>query len=1015
MSTPQDRAIVKFLGPGAGVAGPFGLLGINPSDATPKRIEAALQRQLERVDEHAQAYSPEADEVRLALHTAAAQLLDPNVRKELIRRFVGETETTGAAEASAVADAPAVRASAREEAVGFELEDEPVEAVRVRGGAGEREAVVSSVIVGERREEEKASPARGDEFLSRGEWGEYDKPGSYGSSSYGSSSDGSSSDGSSKDGSGKVILLTVAGLVGLVSVVIAVIIATSGKSTPKVAGVKNAGTPVQAAAPPVEQAGSAASDGAASAAASDAASPANTASGAGTAAVATQAETAAKITRASARTTFREVSLVIRSLRALGERARREPGRAAEEFSSVLAPLADWWCDFDLAQRRAAIDAVVEVFFALGGDADAARAASAVLQDWASPLAVKAASATSASPDAALSGVAAVPESVLWRTAFAVGVLTRLGNEGDLPRPAGARVSEALNATLGAGRSVEAVTFDAGAMLALRALSPALAGAGGAGSQGLEIVARTRARVQEYVGACRAVSGDDAAAMERLLIDAAERLLVDGAEPDVDAGVNTAVSELLMAIKWRKDGPARGRLLEWFRDERFTVADLHVATSTLVNKSSAEGVDQTMAVSIGATRDDCVRVRGMIAQAWGMVDAESREEAIVELASAARGALATNQTSRNDHEILASAARAARLCFAARMIWLGDPQYARGQISDTNAVIESAIKGVVPLAAGSSNLSSGSGGQGGAPGTGKLSSGGFGVTNPTPSGAEWAERYLAAERNIPVRLERLAELANMSRPIGKVDAAVLVEQAMFGSPAQIRISAQQWARKFASDPAVLEAILNQLPGAPRTPLVAELVESAALAKLPKISHPQWDLSARRELVARLLATLAGNSPDVAIDALAGVIANAYDDRSAGPAVSNAAAVEDTVTSRALQGVRRAWEHWHAEALQVGANPNAPLRLGEVERRRQTRKSVTSGPVQSCAAEQLSLAELMSVVVAAERPGEAPKVREVINELTRQKRAATHVFEQMAAAERAMLRLWLIRLGREGDA
>ncbi len=57
-------------------ASPAELLGLVEGEPTPERIRASLRERLGRVDAHPQGRSAEADEVRLALHVAAAQLAD---------------------------------------------------------------------------------------------------------------------------------------------------------------------------------------------------------------------------------------------------------------------------------------------------------------------------------------------------------------------------------------------------------------------------------------------------------------------------------------------------------------------------------------------------------------------------------------------------------------------------------------------------------------------------------------------------------------------------------------------------------------------------------------------------------------------------------------------------------------------------------------------------------------------------------------------------------------------------
>lgn len=82
MSRPAP--VLRFLADVDPERGPFGLLGLGPEACDDAAIDAALRRQLERVARHPHGATVEADEVRLALHVAAAQLRDPAVRAELI-------------------------------------------------------------------------------------------------------------------------------------------------------------------------------------------------------------------------------------------------------------------------------------------------------------------------------------------------------------------------------------------------------------------------------------------------------------------------------------------------------------------------------------------------------------------------------------------------------------------------------------------------------------------------------------------------------------------------------------------------------------------------------------------------------------------------------------------------------------------------------------------------------------------------------------------------------------------
>ncbi len=79
--------IERFLGKVDPGEGPLGLLALTPETCDTESVRAALARQLQRVARHPEGGGPEADEVRLALHVAAAQLLDPNVREEVVQEW----------------------------------------------------------------------------------------------------------------------------------------------------------------------------------------------------------------------------------------------------------------------------------------------------------------------------------------------------------------------------------------------------------------------------------------------------------------------------------------------------------------------------------------------------------------------------------------------------------------------------------------------------------------------------------------------------------------------------------------------------------------------------------------------------------------------------------------------------------------------------------------------------------------------------------------------------------------
>lgn len=84
--------IELFLGADAVERGPFGLLGLSVALHDDNDIVAALRTRVALVESHPQGRTPAADEARLALHAAAAQLLDPGIQRRLVERWTQSSQ-----------------------------------------------------------------------------------------------------------------------------------------------------------------------------------------------------------------------------------------------------------------------------------------------------------------------------------------------------------------------------------------------------------------------------------------------------------------------------------------------------------------------------------------------------------------------------------------------------------------------------------------------------------------------------------------------------------------------------------------------------------------------------------------------------------------------------------------------------------------------------------------------------------------------------------------------------------
>ena len=926
--TQRASPLPRFLGV-VGDADALDLLGLQPVECTSPRVEAALQRQLDRVGAHPEGDTPEADEVRLALHAAGAQLLDSEVRRTIIERH-----GSAAAISSRSDDAEQSNVESRSS-----IEHEPV-----------RQPPPDHVL---KRARSESSYSR-DVSVER------------------------------NPNAAVKRLLLIGGVAGflLVGGVVALILLTPGSNVTPATTTGNVST----AAPGTGTAPSTSSSNGPGASLT----PVPASSGTqGSGAWEETAKPAAASKPVASRTEFADAGLIIRDLRGAAARAKSDPVPGLAAFSKAVAVLADWWPRFDVGQRRAADDAVLEFLFVVSDKPEFERAL------------------TELSRRAKLPPVehGQLSADAVWPGAWAVGTLTRLSAERGLPRPLAAGVAQALNDSLGAGRSVGILSFEGGAQAALRRMPLRLVSPRSPAQTTSDPNApRASAEaMKRWADAIAAVSGE-ADEQERLLVDGLEQILLNGTEPDADQAAFEAVEILATRIKWRAAGAARDRLLEWFNDPRISSADLRVLTGVLAGKSSAEGIDATMQLSVTATPDDRSQLRAQYARVWGLVKTEQRDKAFDQWRSIARGGYFVPASNDELGEV-ARVVVAIRINQAARRIWLGDPTSATRILDDVEripATIRDIGSGAgTPLIILPQPIAT----PPPVPRGGKLANQSA-PAQATPGEGPWGEQYLKAERNIPVRMQRLVEAEALQPPLTRLDASVLAEAACFGSPGQVRLAAQRVVMKFGDDPAIVQAMLDELPVAPKVQSVADTMARVCKTALPKVGDPDWELATRRALVDRLLGLLAGQGPQAGIDQASSMIAESYLSMSgadSGPPEENAA-------ERCVRGAGQLYKLWRMEAERLPPPDQAPASLDQIERRRRSRQQIALGPVQAFAGEEVSIAEMFAYIVCAERPAQASRALVIIADMSKLRREAPHIFAQMTVTEQAIARLWLLRFG-----
>src|SRR5690606_38656786 len=261
----------------------------------------------------------------------------------------------------------------------------------------------------------------------------------------------------------------------------------------------------------------------------------------------------------------------------------------------------------------------------------------------------------------------------------------------------------------------------------------------------------------------------------------------------------------------------------------------------------------------------------------------------------------------------------------------------------------------------------------------------------TATRSSWAESYLAARRNIPLRSARLDEAARGSGHLHVVDAELIATEALLGSPADIRRKAAEVALARASSPAITHALLEALARAPATRHASELIQNLTGQPLPDPDSDLWRPAARRVLVERLLQQIAAEGDHGRIDRLADALAASYAARAADrpDGVTPVIAADADALAAAL------WARWLIPGARA-AMVSAPVPLPEIEARTGARLKLATSTVERFAARQAGILELMALAVVTERPDRADQLAEIIDETGQRRARASHILEQIEA-------------------
>ena len=670
----------------------------------------------------------------------------------------------------------------------------------------------------------------------------------------------------------------------------------------------------------------------------------------------------------------REWADVARTLDACVANARIDPAEATASFESAVDEMSRRWVEASSDGVLASSNSVIDFLYAVSSDPSLAdRAAKAVLRGLDG---MHAEAGSFPTQDGVLAFV------------WSCGMATRAGRERDLPGAVQRDIQERLGAVLSGGLVPREPTFReglaSGLLAAPASLIPTRSPFPNASAMNDAWTAWLRAVETAY--------GKESPSYERTVGLALEAVLLQGIEPTQERDVYELVAKLVTSLSWRKDSPARTLLMRWFQTDGVTSGDLQAVTSALATRSSAEGVDPTMVLSATSGPGGRSELRDRYAAAWELLPAgHGRYSEMVRWSDAARKRISEPVEATLPARML-SAVLDARLCKAAADLLSG----ALPKFPDDIAAVDPLLMERVRVDAD--------------PNAAKLTV--IDVTGGNP----WALQYLIEERsgNLPEKIRLLTQFAGN---IDALTASVIAEAAVRGSPDEVRKAAQSIVRNNASDPLMVNALLRVqpkiIPSVPNT----QLIEHVVLQPLPGPRDPTWRFEVRRALVGRLLQLMAGESGLSVLDALAKLLADAYTRDTPesvepdAPPTQDPSATPPAAPSRdplfAARGLRSLLEREADRLVPTGREPQS---LPQISLARRQREILAQGAVQQFNVEQLACLELLAFITVAEDPTRSESVTKILATLAEERHRATHIIEQVAAAERASLELWIFRVG-----
>lgn len=579
----------------------------------------------------------------------------------------------------------------------------------------------------------------------------------------------------------------------------------------------------------------------------------------------------------------------------------------------------------------------------------------------------------------------------IWRGAWAAGTLGRLGTSTDLPPVIVERARSQLQVALN-NESKLPMSFEAAAGAWLDLVRLQLV-------EGMELDERTYDYWELWLTAQRKLGrgpGFDAAVMRALTDVLATQTDLYRPGPTLNIA-----ARLLATVLESPSQQVRDQMIALFDDERVAARDLWVITSLMALSDNSTWFDETLVVPQDADQRHRWRLRDALAKAWP-VDDETRGHqaqrlAMFDAAAGERwGGIADRilnlPSPRSPETALQYLVLASQAHEAAEAMLLQRYEYADDRMTELEI-----------------ELGQGSEAGAGLRRTPPLTS--ARAVAPRPGqvlgrDGEWAAGYELIGRNAEQRLQSIAALRGAAgTDLGPMDAEVFVREAYRATPFEVRAAAQALlVDRFAAGPNVALEVLDQF-AAIGSDTSSELIQSYTGVILPDPRSEDWLLQARLALVEHVLKLQPVSTME--LDTLAEWLTETCARRIIllmGQAASPTSPQNPQDAAAILEGI------WSDRAAVLVTSRPVPDTHANLRRRHNLRVRLANGPIQTFVAHQATTLEWLAYVVVAEVPAQREQVLTNLQESSSARSRNASVVEQALEIERAGLRIWRLRMG-----